>query len=61
MKLGFIGTGKITKKEMEGIPHYLLDVASPKRRFSVAQYQKLALKAVKKIIKNYFKKNFYME
>lgn len=46
-----IGTGKITKKEMKGIPHYLLDVASPKRRFTVAQYQKLAFKAIKKIHK----------
>ena len=46
-----IGSGKITKKEMAGIPHYLLDVANPKRRFSVAQYQKLALKAVKDIQK----------
>jgi tRNA dimethylallyltransferase len=44
-----IGTGKITKKEMQGIPHYLLDVASPKRKFSVAQYQKLAFKAINKI------------
>ncbi len=24
-----IGTGKVTKKEMRGIPHYLLDVISP--------------------------------
>ena len=24
-----IGTGKITKKEMPGIPHHLLDVANP--------------------------------
>jgi len=46
-----IGTGKITKKEMQGIPHYLLDIASPKSRFTVAQYQKLALKAIKKIQK----------
>jgi len=46
-----IGTGKITKKEMEGIPHYLLDVASPNRKFSVAQYQKLALKNIDKILK----------
>jgi len=46
-----IGTGKVTKKEMKGIPHYLLDVASPKRRFTVVQYQKLALKAIKKIHK----------
>lgn len=44
-----IGTGKITKKEMEGIPHYILSVANPKTRFTVAQYQKLALKAIKNI------------
>lgn len=47
-----IGSGKITKKEMKNIPHYLLDVASPKRIFTVAQYQKLAKKAIKQIIKN---------
>jgi tRNA dimethylallyltransferase len=46
-----IGTGKITKKEMQGIPHYLLDVASPKKRFTVVQYRKLALKAINKIFK----------
>ena len=46
-----IGTGKITKKEMQAIPHYLLDVVFPKRRFTVVQYQKLALKAIKKIQK----------
>ncbi len=44
-----IGTGKITKKEMRGIPHYLLDVASPKQRFTVARYKKLAQAAIKKI------------
>ena len=46
-----IGTGKITKKEMKSIPHYLLDVASPKRRFTVVQHRKLALKAINKIHK----------
>lgn len=46
-----IGSGKITKKEMRGIPHYLLDVASPKKTFTVVQYQKLAEKALRKIIK----------
>lgn len=46
-----IGTGKVTKKEMAGIPHYLLDVASPKTRFTVSQYQKLANKAIKIIQK----------
>jgi len=44
-----LGTGKITKKEMDGVPHHLLDVASPGRRFSVAQYKKLAQTAIKKI------------
>ena len=41
-----IGTGKVTKKEMQGVPHYLLDVVSSKRKFTVAQYQKLAIEAV---------------
>jgi tRNA dimethylallyltransferase len=41
-----IGTGKISKKEMQSIPHYLLDVASPKRKFTIAQYKKLALKKI---------------
>lgn len=44
-----IGTGKITKKETKGVPHYLLDIASPKRQFTVAQYKGKALKAIDKI------------
>jgi len=47
-----IGSGKVSRKEMGRIPHYLLDVANPKTRFSVAQYKKLALRAVKNIQKN---------
>lgn len=46
-----IGTGKVTKKEMGGIPHYLLDVVSPKKIFTVANYKKLADKAIGNIIK----------
>ena len=46
-----IGTGKVTKKEMKNIPHYLLDVASPKSRFTVSKYRKLALKEIGKIQK----------
>jgi len=46
-----IGTGKVKKEEVEGIAHYLLDVASPKRKFTVAQFQKLAKKAIEKIFK----------
>lgn len=46
-----IGSGKVTKKEMAGIPHYLLDVANPKRKFTVAQYKKLADEKIIEIIK----------
>lgn len=45
-----IGTGKITKKEMQGIPHHLLDVASPKHTYTVAQFKIDAEKAIKKIL-----------
>jgi tRNA dimethylallyltransferase len=57
-----IGTAKPLSREfaridheyariVDGIPHYLLDIASPKRKFTVAQYRKLALKAIEKIQK----------
>jgi len=46
-----IGTGKITKKEMHGVPHHLLDVANPKKQFTVAEYQKKAIYAIALIIK----------
>jgi tRNA dimethylallyltransferase len=42
------------KKEIfthQEIPHHLIDVASPKRTFTIAQYQKLAQKAIKNILK----------
>lgn len=46
-----IGSGKITQKEMKGIPHYMLDIASPKRTFSAAQYKKQAERYITKILK----------
>lgn len=46
-----IGTGKATKKEMRGIPHHLLDVVSPRTKFSVAGFQKKAYQAIDGIIK----------
>ena len=45
-----IGTGKITRKEMGGIPHHLLDVASPTKNFTVTNYQRLAKRAIKAIL-----------
>jgi len=47
-----IGTGKITKQEMRGIPHYLLDVANPRRQFSAAQYKTLAANSLQYIVAN---------
>ncbi len=47
-----IGSGKITPKEMQGIPHHMLDVAKPNKVFTVAQYKKLADKKIREIIKN---------
>ena len=46
-----LGTGKITKKEMKGIPHYLLDIVSPSKVFTVNDFQKLANKEISKIHK----------
>lgn len=37
-----LGTGKVTKKEMRGVPHHLLNVASPKRRFTVDDFVRRA-------------------
>jgi tRNA dimethylallyltransferase len=45
-----IGTGKITKKEMLGVKHYLLDVVSPMTEFNVVKYKKLADKAIQEIL-----------
>ncbi len=45
-----IGTGKITKKEMQGVPHHLLDVANPRQRFTASDFKNLAEKAIQKIL-----------
>ena len=47
-----IGTGKVTKKEMQGVPHHLLDVISPKKQFTVADFVRLAEKAYSSILQN---------
>ncbi len=35
-----IGSAKITKEEMEGVPHYLIDVLDPEEEFNVTVFQK---------------------
>ncbi len=44
-----IGTGKITKKEMTGVPHHMIDIANPKKRITVEQYRNEATKILKNI------------
>ncbi|OGG60794.1 tRNA (adenosine(37)-N6)-dimethylallyltransferase MiaA [Candidatus Kaiserbacteria bacterium RIFCSPHIGHO2_01_FULL_56_24] len=45
-----IGTGKITKKEMRGIPHHLLDVTSPKKIFTANDFLRHGRKAIDDIL-----------
>lgn len=46
-----IGTGKITKREMRGIPHHMLSIISPKKIFTVSDYQKKATKVMRELSK----------
>lgn len=41
-----IGSAKITKEEMEGVVHHLIDVVSPNEEFSVADFKTLATEAI---------------
>lgn len=45
-----LGTGKITKKEMRNIRHHLLDVANPKKQFTVTDFKKIADKKIEDIL-----------
>ena len=44
-----IGSAKIRLEEMEGIPHYLVDVLEPWEEFHVVRFQQMAKEAMKKI------------
>ncbi|MBT2722339.1 tRNA (adenosine(37)-N6)-dimethylallyltransferase MiaA [Bacillus sp. ISL-46] len=46
-----IGTAKIKKDEMEGIPHYLIDIKEPFENFSVAEFQLLVRAKIGEIAK----------
>lgn len=46
-----IGTAKITQEEMDGVPHYLLDVLEPSEAFHVVRFKEMALDAIEKIYK----------
>ena len=44
-----IGSAKITPDEMDGIPHYLIDVLDPDQDFNVVTFQHLAKEALTEI------------
>jgi len=45
-----LGTGKITKKEMLGVKHYMLDIVKPNTKYNVAKYQKTVHKIINGIL-----------
>ena len=45
-----IGTAKPTKEEMQGIPHHMIDVASPEEGYSVSRYCAQAAPIVEDIV-----------
>ena len=45
-----IGSGKITKEEMKGVTHYLLDIKSVNETYSVAEFCEDCKKKIKEII-----------
>ncbi|MCR4611633.1 MAG: tRNA (adenosine(37)-N6)-dimethylallyltransferase MiaA [Lachnospiraceae bacterium] len=47
-----IGSAKITKKEMHGVNHYLIDVLDPKEDFNIYIFKEMAKEAIDKIYSN---------
>ena len=45
-----IGSGKVSTREQRTVPHELLDVANPRRVFTVAQYVRAARKSISNIL-----------
>ena len=44
-----IGSAKIPPEEMQGIPHYLVDVLEPEEEFHIVKFQQMAKKAMEDI------------
>lgn len=47
-----IGSAKVTKEEMDGVKHYLIDVLEPTDEFNIYVFKKLALEALNEIYEN---------
>ena len=37
-----IGSAKVTPEEMDGVPHYLIDVLEPDEEFHIVKFQQMA-------------------
>ncbi len=44
-----IGSAKISPQEMQGVPHYLVDVLDPRDEFHVVRFQQMAKQAMEEI------------
>ncbi|MDQ0270133.1 tRNA dimethylallyltransferase [Cytobacillus purgationiresistens] len=44
-----VGTAKITEDEMDGIPHYLIDIKEPDESFSAAEFQRIVREKINEI------------
>lgn len=47
-----IGSAKVAQREMEGVPHYLIDVLEPTEAFNVVVFQQMAKKALEQIYRH---------
>jgi len=45
-----IGTAKVTKEEMQNVPHHMIDVAEPNESYSVSRYVQEATRCVEDIL-----------
>ena len=48
-----IATAKVTKEEMDGVTHHLLDILEPTEEFSVYDYQQLTRNKISELINNH--------
>lgn len=44
-----IGSAKITREEMDGVPHYLIDELQPSEEFNIVRFQEMAKEALAEI------------
>lgn len=48
-KLMDIGSAKISKEEMQGVPHHMIDIVDPSQEFSVSEYKYMTEEIIKDI------------